>query len=53
MFFLIKASYFWLVFASQIYFSYYGNCIASSQGSWEAMLTHACKAFEDQRRQGL
>lgn len=54
MFFIINASYFWLVFASQIYYSYYGNDrVASLQGSCEAVLIHACKALQDQRKQGL
>lgn len=54
MFLLINATDFWQVFASQIYRSYYGNrCIASSPGSCGAVLTHACKALQDQRQQGL
>lgn len=44
MFFLINASYFWLVFTSQIYCSYYGNhCIALSRAHMKLCLLMLAK----------
>lgn len=44
MFFLINASYFWLLFTAQIYCSYYGNhCIALSRAHMKLCLLMLAK----------